>query len=371
MAWYIQRDYDRSLFYSDPQLTEEDAETIATALSHHYDCGFSHFDDEKLSKAKRLALQQDWREREGRLSVSRLAYAPDHPGVKKDRRIYRAAKDKHGDLIDNESNKQATIASNQTPATNAESESGAQRQPSMQAFQIPSERTFEAKHRGEDAPGYAFACYVAHVAGIYQEVRRCIHEPTPAYTTTHHQTGERRLAGRDAAWVRDISRIRRDSLDTLHELRGRIIREARTGGYGDSARAELDTVEAALSRLWDASFEESTKTIWCVQDALATAERRLWDEIDHAMPVPSMNDAAPIAESESGMLSAPELAKKYNVNGEALRKRLDRWRGSHMNGEWIEPDKSYRRPNSPKYLYRVDAVMPIIRQLQNASGASA
>jgi len=64
------------------------------------------------------------------------------------------------------------------------------------------------------------------------------------------------------------------------------------------------------------------------------------------------------------MLSSPDLADRYNVNPEALRKRLERWMPTHQE-DWKEITD--RRPREPKYLYRVFAVLPIIKELQ-ASG---
>lgn len=52
-------------------------------------------------------------------------------------------------------------------------------------------------------------------------------------------------------------------------------------------------------------------------------------------------------------LSPGEIAKRYNLDAEAARKRLDRWRSTHDDGV-IEV--SNRKVNEPKYLYRLSAV---------------
>jgi hypothetical protein len=62
-------------------------------------------------------------------------------------------------------------------------------------------------------------------------------------------------------------------------------------------------------------------------------------------------------------LSCPDLASRYKVNAEALRKRLERWMPTHQE-DWLEVTN--RRPRDPKYLYRVSAVLPIIRELQQS-----
>jgi hypothetical protein len=65
-----------------------------------------------------------------------------------------------------------------------------------------------------------------------------------------------------------------------------------------------------------------------------------------------------------GMMGVVELAELNGITDpkaiDALRKKLDRWRKTHMNGEWMEVDPSYRRPNQPKYLFLPSAVAPVI-----------
>lgn len=66
-------------------------------------------------------------------------------------------------------------------------------------------------------------------------------------------------------------------------------------------------------------------------------------------------------ETSQQYLSCADLARHFNVNGQKLRKRLERWKRTHDN-EWVEV--ADRRRNEPRYLYRVPAVMPLIEQLQ-------
>lgn len=58
------------------------------------------------------------------------------------------------------------------------------------------------------------------------------------------------------------------------------------------------------------------------------------------------------------------LAEVLGVGGDALRKRLDRYRRSNLDG-WKENED--RRPREPKYLYQLKRVRPIIDDLLRAS----
>jgi hypothetical protein len=54
------------------------------------------------------------------------------------------------------------------------------------------------------------------------------------------------------------------------------------------------------------------------------------------------------------LLTHVELAKRYDLDREKTRKRLDRWRSVNKGGGWIEATDTRR--NEPKYLYRLSAV---------------
>jgi hypothetical protein len=77
----------------------------------------------------------------------------------------------------------------------------------------------------------------------------------------------------------------------------------------------------------------------------------------------------PIKEDVTGQefLSCSDLANKYRVNPETLRKRLERWMPSHEES-WKEV--ANRGPREPKYLYQVSAVLPIINDLQTSGETS-
>jgi hypothetical protein len=63
-------------------------------------------------------------------------------------------------------------------------------------------------------------------------------------------------------------------------------------------------------------------------------------------------------------MSPRNLAEKYGVGAEALRKRLDRWRYAHDAG-YVEVSNPPR--NEPKYLYDESAVMSVIEVLKAKS----
>lgn len=70
----------------------------------------------------------------------------------------------------------------------------------------------------------------------------------------------------------------------------------------------------------------------------------------------------------TGRCNAMELATLHNLDpaqAEAMRKKLERWRPSHCNGEWIEVPN--RKPHTPKYLYDPDAVRSLIEAVKSRS----
>jgi hypothetical protein len=60
------------------------------------------------------------------------------------------------------------------------------------------------------------------------------------------------------------------------------------------------------------------------------------------------------------MLSCADIARRFDVPLEVLRSRLRRWQ-SENQADWKEV--ANRRPREPRYLYRLSAVMPIIRDI--------
>lgn len=62
----------------------------------------------------------------------------------------------------------------------------------------------------------------------------------------------------------------------------------------------------------------------------------------------------------SGLYSCSQLADMYGLPTEALRKRLERWQKTNDRG-WLEVTD--RRQTDPRYLYRLDAVKPLLSRL--------
>jgi hypothetical protein len=68
------------------------------------------------------------------------------------------------------------------------------------------------------------------------------------------------------------------------------------------------------------------------------------------------------SDAETGCYSVGDLARKFKVNAEALRKRLDRWR-YHNDRGWIEnPNRGGKQPT---YLYDIAAVRPVIEAIKS------
>jgi hypothetical protein len=58
--------------------------------------------------------------------------------------------------------------------------------------------------------------------------------------------------------------------------------------------------------------------------------------------------------SDDGMLTHVDFAKRYGIPQEVARKRLARWRKANPGGNWTEVE--YPKPREPRYLYRLSAV---------------
>jgi hypothetical protein len=81
--------------------------------------------------------------------------------------------------------------------------------------------------------------------------------------------------------------------------------------------------------------------------------------------------AANTAMSETeGHFSPAELAAKYNVDAEATRKAMDRWRRKHAGGDGYTENPD-RRPNEPQFLYALRAVALVMEGLKNRTTGRA
>lgn len=69
-----------------------------------------------------------------------------------------------------------------------------------------------------------------------------------------------------------------------------------------------------------------------------------------------------------GFVSPRELADAHGLNGDALRKRLDRWRNSHADG-WSENQN--RKSTEAQFLYRPASVADVIQKAIKASGKTS
>lgn len=90
-------------------------------------------------------------------------------------------------------------------------------------------------------------------------------------------------------------------------------------------------------------------------------------------PLRAVNNSRPTDPAgtgdDEGMFTSSDLAERFGVNAETLRKRLDRWREKNVTSrDWTENEGATSR--DPKYLYRLGAVRHLIALLQ-ASGESS
>lgn len=92
------------------------------------------------------------------------------------------------------------------------------------------------------------------------------------------------------------------------------------------------------------------------------------EAVSHLDALPPMTkQAAGASLPAEAWLSHTDLADRFELPHEALRKRLGGWRKKHAAGnDWKEV--SERKPREPKYLYRLGAVLPIVNEM--AAGAS-
>jgi len=66
---------------------------------------------------------------------------------------------------------------------------------------------------------------------------------------------------------------------------------------------------------------------------------------------------------DSLFLSARDIADKWGLDYERLRKKLERWRSKNTAGaDFIEAEDT--QPGSPQFLYRIGAIRSIIESLQ-------
>ncbi|MCH7720176.1 MAG: hypothetical protein IH988_04190 [Planctomycetes bacterium] len=82
----------------------------------------------------------------------------------------------------------------------------------------------------------------------------------------------------------------------------------------------------------------------------------------------SQADDGPAAVDDEARLSPAELAERFDVPQDALRQRLDEWRKTNDQG-WHEITD--RKPRESKYMYRLESVRHIIKQMKATSQLSS
>lgn len=96
-----------------------------------------------------------------------------------------------------------------------------------------------------------------------------------------------------------------------------------------------------------------------------TASNLLIDWLSDSAERPPASSGAAATEAGPGWLAPADIAKKYGLKKENLRKRLDRFRHNHADG-WMEVPKSERTQRGPKFLYREDAINQLISAMRSS-----
>ena len=99
----------------------------------------------------------------------------------------------------------------------------------------------------------------------------------------------------------------------------------------------------------------------------ATSQRDVQDKADGYFARMALAEKPP-QDEEAAIFSPRQLAERFGVPHERLRKRLDRWRKSNLDG-WVEDTN--RSGQSAQYLYRVNAVRHIIEEVKASNSRPA
>jgi hypothetical protein len=156
--------------------------------------------------------------------------------------------------------------------------------------------------------------------------------------------------------------------------------------------AALELAEGMLRRVWLEADPESYAKLpnpigavdFCQFDPASVAERWAivcrsgvtcfrFDEAELTLSCEEEWACATVGSPTSGTslpqptgeerLSARDLAKRFDVPPEPLRKRLERWREQNQDGrDWVEVED--RGTREPRFLYRLSAVKPVIDDLK-------
>jgi hypothetical protein len=121
------------------------------------------------------------------------------------------------------------------------------------------------------------------------------------------------------------------------------------------------TVGGTNAKDWRIRAENYAAVCDALADGCGSVETAMKGQGGEAGDDPPAAVHPPAATGDDPLLTHVELANRYNVQREATRKRLDRWRSVNDAG-WIEATDI--RPNEPKYLYRLSAVRNLFEQSQ-------
>ncbi len=149
--------------------------------------------------------------------------------------------------------------------------------------------------------------------------------------------------------------------------------------YAVSAESALKMVIAELERrpeIAEMAYQRQVEKLqtkhpdWSAADALATWQNSRNDNVSQETTQQPDKGGEGTGNEEppqgitGAKMSPRELANKHDIDNEALRKRLDRWRYDHDTG-YVEV--SNPTPREPKYLYDESAVMPVIDAMKAKS----
>ncbi len=161
---------------------------------------------------------------------------------------------------------------------------------------------------------------------------------------------------------------RRDGFYGSHILRCDELNEINEHSWGGRKKEALEAVcEESLRFVLDSKCPVDQQEH---SEQLRRALRRYLSLQGHAVdttpaaPRPGEDSGEPPQGITGAKMSPRELANKHDIDNEALRKRLDRWRYDHDTG-YVEV--SNPTPREPKYLYDESAVMPVIDAMKAKS----
>jgi hypothetical protein len=203
--------------------------------------------------------------------------------------------------------------------------------------------------------------------------------PPPEATGDRDGPVERKKWPRFALWP--LERWRhwpQDQLDALCVLNDAVCRTVAGLGWYRALYHEATPLRRRLRRplprVWPSLVSDLRRAADALGDCLRQARQGLPESRPPKEPEPGgvsprdRDDLPDPDDDPQASMCPSDIACKYGVPQEVLRKRLERWRHQNAGGggkDWFEVQD--RGPRQPQFMYRVGAVAEIIRQLQ-ASG---